>query len=1334
MGVGKTCSAILAAEAFLQLSPKNKVYILAPPAIQGGFYRTIFDSSRIIFGNGDQQNRHEGCTGNRYLELTQTLYERNKKDIELRVGRLINKRYAIMGYVAFRNMVRDIKAQISSTLPPKRKEEQNTVLLQRALSGCFFIVDEAHNLRDATEGDDDDEADDLGDRSDASAGKKLTPMLRDVLQKCEGNKLMLMTATPMYNSYKEIISLLNLLLYVDKIPRREAGDSDHDIRLLTDSDIVFIKKTVGGKEIDVLSPSSEKKLIAIANSHVSFMRGENPKAFPARLDPADEIRVKAWPAFSPNGSELKPDEKSNVLQLPLVNCELTGEPLEVIKAMTESLIAAKGVGIRTIDTLLQAGNCIFPTGGDGTISLEGRVGSEGFQTWFATKAVGGTFEGTRLSVLPQYVPADTDESYAWMVASDDGLAKASPKFNRVINTIRTASGISFVYSRFVENGAVIFCLLLEANGYLPWGRSAPLFSKGPIEGPAGKQCCKCDRKQGAHPAFVPGQTETRENHKFSQAFYALLTASNVDTVEKQSLPLSPNNMAVIAAARSEENKDGHKIKVVVGSQVAGEGLDLRYIREVHILEGWFHLSKEEQIVGRGIRYCSHNALPRAKRNCTINLYVNTFPAELNKETIDLYSYRTAMNKAVRVGNVSRALKRGAADCNLNRDAILVTGLSKKPALDEDGNPNMLDSQGNARPVDLNDRDFTPTCDWIACNYVCEPSLDLSDKREMPDDNGTYDMFAARFAEQMLIQTLKTAFKRQPWYHWDKLAAIFKDVPQATLTSLLLKIINNQSLVFENGNLQGHIIFRNNLFLFQPNKIQDGAIPISFRHGVYPVRRDYYEPEMVTKAQKIAVKKPLLATAAPVVIAPSEAQGAQGPQGPQGPPGPPEAPEAPGPQGSQDTQKAFTFWTKAIDWVNTWCKDDAKRDTINESISMELSSEIVAYLNETTDEKIKDNIKRGLKQYIIDEIISKELSDEILANFNGNTKEKDNIIRRLKQYKIPIELLDDIKSYLHGKTKERVKNNIERGLEQHKINGTISMKFSTAILAYLNGDTTEKDNIEQHLEKLQKNKIILMELSTTILAYLDGDTKKKENVENRMKQLQWWAKAIVEEAAAPGGMKDLLRVAKEFIWDSFFTGPEQLAMIEKDRPFASEGGNEQFIKEGSITASRYLELETREPVYFCGPGTICPPSVTKILLASKTDLVVNAKANKVTASPLYGFMVIWGNEIMFKTNAATNAEGAPPGPGAACSIVSTVKGHRMKLVELGSTLDRFTRNRFELIEETLATGARKLVGAVPFCALMEIVLRWMDIRKELYGGKRYFYRPLASYYSKHKSKK
>jgi len=1134
VGVGKTCSAILAAESFLQLSPKNKVYILAPPAIQAGFYRTIFDSSRIKFGNeSDEQNQHDGCTGNRYLDLTQTLYERDKKDIELRVNRLINKRYSIMGYVAFRNMVRDILSQIPSTLSPERKQQQRVTLLQRALSGCFFIVDEAHNLRDVSETEDDtDQVDDVGDRSDASAGKKLAPMLREVLKTCEGIKLMLMSATPMYNNYKEIVSLLNLLLYVDKVDESE---------LLRESDIVFDK--------EVLTPESEAKIVKVANGHVSFMRGENPRAFPSRLDPAPELRVQSWPTFAPNGTlEIKPEsQKENVLQLPLVKCELTGEPLEVIKNLTEKLVEAKGVGIRTIDTLLQAGNCIFP--GEG---LDGRVGSEGFQTWFSTRAIPASFEGTRLNTLPQYVPADPDESYNWMIASDDGLGKASPKFNRVLKTIRTATGISFVYSRFVENGAVIFCLLLEANGYTPWGRSAPLFSKGSIAG--GRQCCKCDKRESSHPPYILGQQESRENHKFMPAYYALLTASDVNTVEKQSLPLSPNNTAVINMARSIENKDGHKIKVIVGSQVAGEGVDLRFIREVHILEGWFHLSKEEQIVGRGIRYCSHNALPKVKRNCTINLYVNTFPENVNKETIDLYSYRTAMNKAVRVGNVSRALKMGAADCNLNRDMILVTGLTEKPALDASGNPNMIDSQGQPRPVNLNDKDFTPTCDWITCNYVCKPSFDLNDKVQMPDDNGTYDMFAARFAEQMMVNKLKKLFKDQPWFHLNKLQDIFKDIPKATLTSLLLRAVNNQSIIFENGNLQGHIIFRNGLFLFQPNKIQDNAIPISFRYGRYPVRRDSYNPTReIIKAKNTSSLKYIR-----------------------------------------------NFWNTAVSWVNSWCKSGV--------------------------------------------VITKDIPED---------------------------------------------------------------------------------------------------LSDAIIDYVERDDKKKENIKTRLEMLQWWGKAITRRVigkdkdgldvyeAYTVGLDQLNKVAKEFIWDSFFKGPEHIQLLNEDLESAKSAASEQILNAGSINAVRYMDIGKKEPIYQCS-GAPCPPSVLKLFTDSKIDPVVNAKANKKVSANPYGFMVVWENDIMFKTNDAKNEEGKPPGSGAACSIVSNVKGHRMKLVELGKILAKYhDGNQFELTEESLS---KSLNGAPSYCALTEIIMRWMDLRKESYGSKRYFYRPLSSYYSGHKSKK
>jgi hypothetical protein len=1144
VGVGKTCTAVLTAEAFLELSPKNKVYILAPPAIQAGFYRTIFDINRLTLGkDDDEKNSHDGCTGNRYLELTQTFYDREKKDIELRVNRLINKRYAILGYVAFRNIIRDILSKIPSTLSKTRQADLEITLLKRAFSGCLFIVDEAHNMRDVLESEvDDTEADAneaADEKSDASAGKKLAPQLRRVLRTCDGIKLLLMTATPMYNNYKEIIPLLNFLLHAD-----HADES----MLLTDADIEFEMTEEGER----LTEESENKIMRVANGHVSFMRGENPRAFPARLDPAADLRVKTWPDMTPNGStRIEPQvQKANALRLPLIECVLYKDSFTVIHALTTSLVAAKGVGIRTIDTLLQAGNCVFP--GEGT---EGRTGTEGFQSWFTANAIPGTFEGVRLSTLPQYTTTEPTSNITWMGVGRNTLGQCSPKINSMIQKIQKSEGVSFVYSRFVENGAVIFCLLLEANGYTPWGRSAPLFRRGLAMTATGRQCSKCEKKEAGHPALDPTRAEARDNHSFSPAYYALLTASSISTSGKESLPLSPNNNGVINAARDPKNLNGATIKVIVGSQVAGEGLDLKAIRDIHILEGWFHLSKEEQIVGRGIRYCSHNGLPRAKRNCTVNLYVNTFPPEINKETIDLYTYRTAMNKAVRIGNVSRALKQGASDCNLNKDAILVTGLQSVQ---------MIDSMGVVRTQDLNDRDFTPICDWIRCSYECKPSVDFA---SLEEDLSTYDIYAARFAEQKIIARLKERFEEQTWRRWEDLKTNFPDIPESVLLGLLTRVVDNKSIKFKNGSLEGYIIYRNNLFLFQPNTIQDTHIPIALRYGRYPIKREFYEPKSIKPLQ---VGPPAgVGAAAGAAGAVAQALTVKGPP----------------PFTRPELALVKTFWIEANNWIDSW-------------------------------------------------------------NF----------------------------------------------------------------------------------DKVPAVEAIPAPLAKSLLEYLEGDKAKKEAIETRLKKLQWWGRSI---GAVEEGLQDLKKVGRQFIWDNFIKSREQIGLLQEGVPYQDIAADEQIVVLDTITAFRLLDIESGRSLYVCG-DKFCADSLVQQFEKSKTDLIIASKANQRVSAEVYGFMVPWEGNIMFKTNVP-KPEGVAPAGGAACSIVSNVSGHRAKIIILGDILNRFTGSTYDLTNEVL-TVTRKMTSAINYCALMEIVMRWMDVRRARYGNLRYFYRPLSSFYSGHKGKK
>jgi hypothetical protein len=527
-----------------------------------------------------------------------------------------------------------------------------------------------------------------------------------------------------------------------------------------------------------------------------------------------------------------------------------------------------------------------------------------------------------------------------------------------------------------------------------------------------------------------------------------------------------------------------------------------------------------------------------------------------------------MNKAVRIGNISRALKQGSSDCNLNKDAILVTGLQSVQ---------MIDSMGIQRTQNLNDRDFTPICDWIRCSYECKPSINFT---ALEEDLSTYDIYAARFAEQNMISRLKSVFKEQPWRSWDDIKTILSDIPETILLGLLTRIVDNKSIKFTNGSLEGYIIYRNNLFLFQPNTIQDTHIPIALRYGRYPIKRDYYEPKSTRTLQVGST----IAGAGAVAAQPAEGAASTAVGTVRGPPS----------FTRSDIILVKAFWIEANNWIDSW-----------------------------------------------------------------------------------------------------------------------------------NFDTVPA------VESIPAN------LTKAILEYLEGDNDKKIREETRLKKLQWWGRSIGAGTAGAAAstleenLKDLKKVARQFIWDNFIKSKEQISLLQEGVPYQDIAADEQIVVLESLTAFRMLDIESGKSLYVCG-DRLCADSLVQQFEKSKTDTIISSKANQRVSAEIYGFMVPWEGNIMFKTNVP-KPEGSVPAMGAACSIVSNVTGHRKKIVLLGEILKRFTGSDYELTEEAL-TVTRRMTSAINFCALMEIVMRWMDVRRAKYGGLRYFYRPISSFYSGHKGKK
>ena len=95
--------------------------------------------------------------------------------------------------------------------------------------------------------------------------------MRKVLKHADNVKLILLSATPMFNRAEEIVDLVNLMLLNDNRPLMNVKD------IFENGDI-----TDEGREI----------LISKISGYVSYLRGENPINFPQKLDPLENNYTK----------------------------------------------------------------------------------------------------------------------------------------------------------------------------------------------------------------------------------------------------------------------------------------------------------------------------------------------------------------------------------------------------------------------------------------------------------------------------------------------------------------------------------------------------------------------------------------------------------------------------------------------------------------------------------------------------------------------------------------------------------------------------------------------------------------------------------------------------------------------------------------------------------------------------------------------------------------------------------------------------------------------------------------------------------------------------------
>ena len=122
---------------------------------------------------------------------------------------------------------------------------------------------------------------------------------------------------------------------------------------------------------------------------------------------------------------------------------------------------------------------------------------------------------------------------------------------------------------------------------------------------------------------------------------------------------------------SEENKHGGLIDLIMLSSTGAEGLDLKNVRHIHILEPYWNWGRIAQIKARGVRNDSHIALPKEEKNVQPYVYLavpplsETLPNGEIPPTTDTELYYESVTNQVTIESFNEALKEVSIECVVN---------------------------------------------------------------------------------------------------------------------------------------------------------------------------------------------------------------------------------------------------------------------------------------------------------------------------------------------------------------------------------------------------------------------------------------------------------------------------------------------------------------------------------------------------------------------------------------------------------------------------------------------------------------------------------------------
>ena len=110
------------------------------------------------------------------------------------------------------------------------------------------------------------------------------------------------------------------------------------------------------------------------------------------------------------------------------------------------------------------------------------------------------------------------------------------------------------------------------------------------------------------------------------------------------------------------NVDGKLVKYILLAPSGSEGISLRNIRQIHILDPYWNEVRISQVIGRAIRQCYHKDLPIEER--TVDVYRYKALKKNGEQTIDDKIEDIAKRKQILIDSFLKTVREAAIDCKL----------------------------------------------------------------------------------------------------------------------------------------------------------------------------------------------------------------------------------------------------------------------------------------------------------------------------------------------------------------------------------------------------------------------------------------------------------------------------------------------------------------------------------------------------------------------------------------------------------------------------------------------------------------------------------------------